>query len=207
MGDIHGFGHIDPSARVLDPHLSIFLKAEMIRVGAFSRIDGLVRLHGGVGLTIGEHVHIASHSTINTGNGETIMEDHCGCSNGVVIASGGPDFAHEHICAADSPEHQHVIRKQTVIGKHVFIGPNAVIMPGVLIDRCALVLAGAVVTRNVLSYDVVAGVPARVVGRRVERPDGKLEIEWFQEPSVLARKELAGSIERHLLGVLERASA
>lgn len=41
MGDIYSFAHIGADAVIHDPHLSIFLQPERIRVGAHSRIDGL----------------------------------------------------------------------------------------------------------------------------------------------------------------------
>lgn len=161
MGDIHGFGYIDPTARVLDPHLSIFLKEEMIRVGAHSRIDGLVKIEGGQGVKIGKHVHIASFSHINVGGGEVVFGDHSGCSSHVVICSGMPDLDWHHVSAAEFPENLHPLRKRTVIGEHVVIFAAAVICPGVTIGDGAVVAAGAVVTEDVEPYSFVAGVPAR----------------------------------------------
>lgn len=52
------------------------------------------------------------------------------------------------------------------IGEDVWIGTDAVVVPGVRIGRGAVVGAGAVVTRDVPDLAVVAGVPARVIGRR-----------------------------------------
>lgn len=50
------------------------------------------------------------------------------------------------------------------IGKGVWIGaPNVVLLPGVSIGDCAVVAAGAVVTKDVENYAVVAGVPAKVI--------------------------------------------
>lgn len=49
-----------------------------------------------------------------------------------------------------------------VIGKHVWIGANATVCPGVSIGDGAVVAAGAVVTRDVPSNSVVGGVPAKV---------------------------------------------
>jgi acetyltransferase-like isoleucine patch superfamily enzyme len=53
--------------------------------------------------------------------------------------------------------------QKTVIGNNVFIGANAVVLPGVRIGDGAIVGAGAVVTRNVEPGTVVAGNPARKV--------------------------------------------
>ncbi|HVP57950.1 MAG TPA: acyltransferase, partial [bacterium] len=46
------------------------------------------------------------------------------------------------------------------------IGIGAIILPGVTIGRGAIVGAGAVVTRSVEAFSVVAGVPARPIGER-----------------------------------------
>lgn len=53
-----------------------------------------------------------------------------------------------------------------VIGNDVWVGRNAIIMPGVRIGVGAVVGAGAVVTRNVNNYDVVGGVPAKKISTR-----------------------------------------
>lgn len=166
MGDIHSFGYIHPTAIVHDPYLSIFLQPERIRVGAHSRIDGLVRLQGGEGLTIGRHCHIASSCVVNAGGGTVIMGDHSGCSNGVVIAAGMPDLEYLYVSAADLPEHRHPLRLKTMIGAHVVIFPNAVVCPGVRIGDGAVIGAGAVVTRDIPEFAIAYGNPARVVRYR-----------------------------------------
>ena len=47
------------------------------------------------------------------------------------------------------------------IGNDVWIGNNAVILPGVNIDNGAIIAAGAVVTKDVSPYEIVGGVPAK----------------------------------------------
>jgi acetyltransferase-like isoleucine patch superfamily enzyme len=49
------------------------------------------------------------------------------------------------------------------VGKFVYVGYGALVLPGVTISDCVIVGAGAVVTRNVASGSVVAGNPARVL--------------------------------------------
>lgn len=53
-----------------------------------------------------------------------------------------------------------------VIGDHVWIGTRATVLPNVTIGRGAVVAAGAVVTSDVEPMTIVAGVPARPIGRR-----------------------------------------
>jgi acetyltransferase-like isoleucine patch superfamily enzyme len=59
----------------------------------------------------------------------------------------------------------------TTIGDDVWIGANAVILPGVTIASGTVVGAGAVVTKDTEPYSIVAGVPARAVGSRPGPPN------------------------------------
>ncbi|KKQ60121.1 hypothetical protein A3H81_04995 [Candidatus Daviesbacteria bacterium RIFCSPLOWO2_02_FULL_38_18] len=61
------------------------------------------------------------------------------------------------------------------IEDYVFIGPRAIILPGVKISKGAVVGAGAVVTKDVADFTVVGGVPAEVIGeRKLKDPHYKL---------------------------------
>jgi acetyltransferase-like isoleucine patch superfamily enzyme len=53
-----------------------------------------------------------------------------------------------------------------IIGDRVWIAYRAIVLPGVTIGEGAVVAAGAVVTQDVPPYEIVAGVPARSVGKR-----------------------------------------
>jgi acetyltransferase-like isoleucine patch superfamily enzyme len=64
-------------------------------------------------------------------------------------------------------QYESVDRAPTTIGDRVFIGANAVVNMGVTVGAEAVVAAGAVVTTDVASRTVVAGVPARPIGRVV----------------------------------------
>jgi maltose O-acetyltransferase len=66
-----------------------------------------------------------------------------------------------------------------VIGDHAWIGSRALILPGVTVGEGAVVAAGAVVTGDVAPYTVVAGVPARQIGTRNQRPTPRT---WDYKP-------------------------
>lgn len=53
--------------------------------------------------------------------------------------------------------------KKIVIEDDVWIGANVTVLPGVRIGKCAIIGAGSVVTKNVESYSVYAGVPAKMI--------------------------------------------
>ena len=57
------------------------------------------------------------------------------------------------------------------IGDYCFIGVNATVLHSVKIGKGSVVCAGAVVTKDVPEYSVVAGVPAKVIGARTRDLD------------------------------------
>lgn len=59
--------------------------------------------------------------------------------------------------------------KRTIIKEGASIGANATIVCGHTVGKYAMVAAGAVVTKDVPDYALVAGVPARVIGRVDEK--------------------------------------
>lgn len=71
------------------------------------------------------------------------------------------------------------------LGHDVWIGFRATIMPGVRLGHGAIVAAGAVVTRDVPPYTVVAGTPARPIRQRFDDQTiaALLEIGWWDWPS------------------------
>ncbi len=70
------------------------------------------------------------------------------------------------------------------LGNDVWLGANAIIMPGITIGDGAVVGAGSIVTRDVGPYQIVAGNPARRLRDRFEPEivDELLEIRWWDWP-------------------------
>lgn len=89
----------------------------------------------------------------------------------------------------------------TVIGNDVWIGSEAIVMPGVTIGDGAVIGTRALVTRDVPPYAIVGGNPARVIRKRFEEPriDLLLEMRWWDWPEAHLRAAMqlltSGDIE------------
>lgn len=158
------FRHYGREVRIFEP--CVILRPEVVGLGDYVRVDAFTKIEGGLGVTIGERVHIGSGSRLNVGGGELVFGAHSGCSVNVVIATGQPDLSYRLISAAEEPDDCHVIKQRTVIGEFVVIFAGAIITPGVTIGDGAIVAAGAVVTRDVPAWEIWGGVPARFIKRR-----------------------------------------
>lgn len=60
----------------------------------------------------------------------------------------------------------HFPKQKVTIGNDVWIGASVIIMPGITVGNGSIIGAGAVVTKDVPEYSVVAGVPAKVIKYR-----------------------------------------
>ena len=78
------------------------------------------------------------------------------------------------------------------IGNDVWIGINAVILRGVTVGHGAIIGAGALVTKSVAPYTIVAGVPATVVRARFNElvVNSLLESQWWDWPVEVIRQNL-----------------
>lgn len=108
---------------------------------------------------IGEGTWIGAFTLID-GSGGLQIGAGCDISSGVHI------YTHSSaLRCVSGREYPQVDRSPVTIGNRVFIGANAVINMGVTIGDEVIVGAGAVVTSDIPARTVVAGVPARPIGR------------------------------------------
>jgi acetyltransferase-like isoleucine patch superfamily enzyme len=144
----------------------VILKPENVHIGRGTRIDSFVKLEGGLGLWIGQFVHIASFAHVNIGGGEVLLGDGVAvCSGAKVLA--GSNHQDGLSMSAAAPAHLQVIKRdRTVIERFAFVATNAVVLPGVHIGEGAIIAAGGVVTKDVPAWEIWGGVPARKIGER-----------------------------------------
>ena len=65
-----------------------------------------------------------------------------------------------------SIKNQGVTKEDTIIGNDVWIGASVSIMPGVKVGNGCVIAAGSVVTKDIVDFSVVAGVPAKIIKNR-----------------------------------------
>jgi len=115
-------------------------------------------------LRVGKSFSINSGALIDARGGVTIGDSVMVGPYAVIVSS---DHDFKQINKPMSSQNH--ILKPVVIGNDVWIGTHAVIKAGVKIGKGAVISAGAVVTRDVDDYQIVGGVPAKVIGNREEQ--------------------------------------
>jgi maltose O-acetyltransferase len=122
-----------------------FFNPSNIEIGEDTIIGDHVFMDGRAKLKIGNHVDIASYVLIYNSQHDIHSEDF------------------------------HAEEKEIFIEDYVFIGPRAIVLPGVRIGKGAVVAAGAVVTSDIEPLKIVGGIPAKVIGeRRIKDPHYRL---------------------------------
>ena len=82
---------------------------------------------------------------------------------------------------------------KTKVGNDVWLGANAIILPGLTIGDGAVIAAGAVVTKDVPPYSIMAGIPAKVIKSRFdeETVNRLMDLKWWD----LSHEVLKSNIE------------
>ena len=134
----------------------LIYKSAGINIGKGSKIHIGARFFYPENIVIGKGTIIGDNVFLD-GRAKLIIGDHVDIASQVMILNSEHD-----INSADF----HPIEGPVEIGDYVFIGPRAIILPGVRLGKGAIIAAGAVVTKNVEDYRIVGGVPAEVIGER-----------------------------------------
>lgn len=119
-------------------------------------------------ITIGRNFSANANVMINVrGRGSITIGDNVLIGPNVVLRANNHIFERTDMLIND----QGMTEGAIIIGNDVWIASNAVILQNVTIGDGAIVAAGAVVTKDVPSYTIVGGVPARMIGARKHGDD------------------------------------
>ena len=126
-------------------------------LGRKSVIESYCCINNAVGdVEIGDHTRIGIHCTVI---GPVSIGNNVNLAQGITVTA----LNHNFTDTSRRIDEQGISTKPVVIGDDVWIGANAVILPGVTLGRHVVVAAGAVVTNDVPNNCVVGGVPAKVI--------------------------------------------
>jgi acetyltransferase-like isoleucine patch superfamily enzyme len=141
--------------------------AKNISIDDNTRIDDFSILSAGDGgIEIGKYVHIACFSSL-IGKSKITMKDYSGISSRVSIYSSSDNYNGEWMTNPCLPETvTNTIHKDVIIGKHVVIGSNSVVLPGVVLNDGSSVGAMSLVNKSIDGPYVCAGIPAKKIKER-----------------------------------------
>lgn len=149
-----------------------FYRLAGMKISKSSTLHTGVRFYNPNNIKIGEDSIIGEGAVLD-GRAKLIIGNHVDIATEVMIYNSEHDIQSEKFESILEP---------VTIRDYVFIGPRAIILPGVTINKGAVIGAGAVVTKDVLDFQIVGGVPARVIGeRKLKDPHYTLgRAAWFR---------------------------
>ena len=133
-----------------------FYRLAGVEIGSGSTIHTGASFYKPSNISIGKDTIIGEKAVLD-GRAKLRIGDHVDIATGVMIYNCQHDVHSEDFAAVGGA---------VSIGDYVFIGPRSIILPGVTIGKGAVVAAGAVVTKDVNEFEIVGGVPAKVIGQR-----------------------------------------
>lgn len=133
-----------------------FFRLGGVKMGKWSTIHTGARFYDPRNIAIGNDT-IVGEGAVLDGRDKLSIGNHVDIASEVMIYNSEHDINSEHFSPHDAP---------VTIEDYVFVGPRAIILPGVTIGKGAIVGAGAVVTKDVPPFAVVGGVPAKIIGER-----------------------------------------
>ncbi|MDO5526103.1 MAG: DapH/DapD/GlmU-related protein [Prevotella sp.] len=131
-------------------------------LGRRSVVESFCCINNAVGdVIIGDNTRIGLHCTVI---GPVEIGSNVNLAQGIVVTALNHNFTD---CTRRIDE-QGISTAKVTIGNDVWIGANATVLPGVTIGNHSVVAAGAVVTKDVPSYSLVGGVPAKILKKLKE---------------------------------------
>jgi len=121
----------------------------------------IIQTSGGK-VSFGENCSIGSFNFISSGSGDIIGGNNVRSGPHVTILGSYRNYKKKNILIVN----QGFSEGTTIIGDDVLIASGAIIFKGCRIGKGAVIAAGSVVNKDVPPYSVVAGVPAKIIGKR-----------------------------------------
>lgn len=139
--------------------------AENIAIGDSVRIDDFVIISGNV--QIGSYVHIAAYSAIYAGKYQIVLKDFVTISSRNVIYAESDDYSGASLSnPLIKGRYRTTYGNDVVFEKHVLLGTNCTVLPGVNLGEGVSVGAMSLVKEDLRSWGVYVGIPAKRIKDR-----------------------------------------
>ena len=159
--------------------LASFDKPHLMSIGPRSRIDDFCSLSGNI--IIGQNVHIAVMNSIVASEQPIEMEDYSGLAFGCRLFSSSDDYSGESLTNPTIPAKYKSIKHGLIrLGRHVIVGTNSIIFPGVEVAEGCAIGANSLVNNSTSPWGIYAGSPARRIKER-SRTLLDLELQYIKE--------------------------
>ena len=150
-----------PIKNLADQCRVVYLRTQLKKIGDNSRISFNVVINTPENISIGSGTAVNNNANLN-GRGGIIIGNDVLIGFETIINTSSWNYAN-----LDIPiNNQGVSSKPITIGNNVWIGARVYISPGVKIGDGAIIGVNSVVTKNVPSNTIVAGIPAKIIKYR-----------------------------------------
>jgi acetyltransferase-like isoleucine patch superfamily enzyme len=124
---------------------------------------------------IGKKTWIGPFTLLDGSGGTLKIGDYCSISSGVQI------YTHNTVKWALTGGKASYEKNRTTIGNFCYLGPYSLVTMGVKIGKCSVIGAHSLVNRDIPSYSIAFGIPAKVVGK-VKIKGQDVKFHYFKKP-------------------------
>jgi len=167
--------------KVLDKANSFYGLYNQLKIKELTHSEAIFeypfKIAGAENIQVGESVSIGAGSLIFTTRAKLIIKQHFVSGPNLTIITGDhmPILGRFLDTITDEEKDKydvnHEYDQDVVIEEDVWCGANVTILKGVTIGRGSIIAAGAVVTKDIPSYSVAGGVPAKVIKQRYSKEE------------------------------------
>ncbi|WP_338505682.1 acyltransferase [Erwinia aphidicola] len=172
-----GFKRLGENVKISDK--ASLYNHDLIEIDDDSRIDDFCLISGKV--KIGKNVHIAAYCNVAGGIKGVTLEDFSGLAYGCHVFSQSDDYSGTTLTNPTVPrKYKNELMSSVIIGRHVIIGTNSIVLPGVTVSEGCSIGAMTLVTKSTKPWGFYFGSPAKRIRER-KQDLLSLELEYLKD--------------------------
>ncbi|MCR5544173.1 MAG: acyltransferase [Eubacterium sp.] len=149
-----------------------FDKGEYLKCGENSSVYDTSVVMGDV--VIGDHVWVGPYTLLDGSSGKLEIGDYTSIDSGVMIYT--HDSTKNYVSGGVNPFE----KGDVSIGSYTVVGSMSIITCGVSVGSHCVIGANSFINKDVPDYSIVAGTPAKIIGKVIINDEGEANFEYFQ---------------------------